>query len=642
MKYAGNGGVIGTTPAENLKGIRELMSVTPTLEDAEALYPSMMRVSKALEELSGGAKKADETMPVLAKALENIGGGIDPLTHKLDPERMRLATNEALKTIIAGGGFIDAQALFGLAKQAGGMGRLSDPGKLFDEVITSLIDMGGPRTGTALAATGRQFLGDKMTVQTANELEDLGLLPDGGWRKAGGTGIIMNPEVDIKGVDEIKDGRIADWFLNTVGPAIEAKFGANVSTADLIQESSKMFGQRTGQRLALMFLANEAQRQRDVAIKNSVDPSGVVQGITDKDYGANLDNLGKSIQGFAQVLGSTEIPTAIAGLHVLADAFHLLTSGLAEVAAVSPNLAKALVPFTPSMIEAGWGAAKDQLENLSNALGSIEKWWHEQPTASHSQYANGGGPGESFKGGDEPAHDTWTNWLKSLTGFKFGKEAEDSNAADKSLYDAGYGYWNPSVAVEAEEARERRRATALAFRVDKGSTTPSPLPVKVVEPIPTDLAAKRAQFGLDRQNNAIVAKPLHDDSRLGIGKAPLPVTIVGTVPVDLADKRAMFAKMNPTSALAPIKPAYDPPTSIRLQAPTVNVPPPPVVNTKVEVAASQVDTKVDVKVTARLDGMLYALAAKIEKMVESSLRIPTSTAGTDGRAQHMPPDAYSP
>ena len=168
-------------------------------------------------------------------------------------------------------------------------------------MITSLIDMGGPRTGTALSATGRQFLGDKMTVQTAQELTDLGLLPEGGWRKAGGTGITMNPGVDIKGVDQIKSGDIAGWFINTVAPAIEAKFGSGMSTADLIQESSKMFGQQTGQRLALMFLANEAQRQRDVAIKNGVDPSGVYQGMVDKDFGANVGNLGSAIVGFAQI-----------------------------------------------------------------------------------------------------------------------------------------------------------------------------------------------------------------------------------------------------------------------------------------------------------------------------------------------------
>ena len=56
-----------------------------------------------------------------------------------------------------------------------------------------------------------------------------------------------------------------------------------------------MFGQQTGQRLALMFLANEAQRQRDVAIKNGVDPSGVYQGMVDKDFGANSVTLARQL-----------------------------------------------------------------------------------------------------------------------------------------------------------------------------------------------------------------------------------------------------------------------------------------------------------------------------------------------------------
>jgi hypothetical protein len=298
------------------------------------------------------------------------------LTHKLDPQRMQVATNEALKTIIAGGGFIDAQSLFGLAKQAGGMGRLSDPGKLFDEVITSLIDMGGPRTGTALAATGRQFLGDKMTAQTATELEDLGLIPHGGWRRGGGTGIIMQNGAEIKGVDEIKDGKIADWFLDTVGPAIKEKYGDKMTTADLMQESYKLFGQQTGQRLGLMYLSNEAQRERDVAIKNGVDPNSVYKGIGDKDLGANVSNLGASIAGLAQVVGGPAVPQAIEGLHLLTGAIQ----GMTGLAASNPLTAKSMLGavFGPSLFMAAFDAAKDQAVNLWNHLPSLP--------------ASGGGP----------------------------------------------------------------------------------------------------------------------------------------------------------------------------------------------------------------------------------------------------------
>lgn len=45
------------------------------------------------------------------------------------------------------------------------------------------------------------------------------------------------------------------------------------------------------------------------------------------------------------------------------------------------------------------------------------------------------------------------------------------------------------------------------------------------------------------------------------------------------------------------------------------------------------------KITATLDGILYALGSRIEKMLEPSITLPTSSAGTDGRANHMPPDA---
>src|SRR6202044_512681 len=64
VKYATGGpnSIIGTTPAENLKGINELLSVTPDLQSAITMYPGMMRASKDLEELSGGKIKAEDQM----------------------------------------------------------------------------------------------------------------------------------------------------------------------------------------------------------------------------------------------------------------------------------------------------------------------------------------------------------------------------------------------------------------------------------------------------------------------------------------------------------------------------------------------------------------------------------------------------
>ena len=362
VNYATGGpnGVIGTTPAENLKGITELLSVTPGLSDAIKLYPDVMKASKDLEELSGGKVRAGDEMKVLAKALENLGGGIDPKTHELSPERMKTAVNEAVKTIIAGGGFIDGATLFGLAKQSGGMGRMTDPGNLFDETITSLIDMGGQRTGTALSALGRQFLGDKMTKQTASELEDLGILPHGSWRTGGGSGIIMNPGYDIKGIDDIKSGNLPDFMLNVLGPAIRAKVGD--SNPELMEESYKIFGQQTGQRLGLMFLQNEAQRQRDVALRHGVDPDSVYKGIAEKDYQANLTNLGTSAQGLTQVVGAGAVPNANIGLQALSSVFNWLAKLGADHPTITSDVLGAV--NTPMLI-ANTLAALDPTKHLT-------------------------------------------------------------------------------------------------------------------------------------------------------------------------------------------------------------------------------------------------------------------------------------
>jgi hypothetical protein len=343
-----------------VKGITELLSVTPDLQSAITMYPGMMRGAKDLEELTGGKVKAEESMKTLAKALENLGGGIDPKTHELSPERMSQAMNEAVKTIIAGGGFINDATLFGLAKQAGGMGRMTDPGHLFDETITSLIDMGGQRTGTALPSLGREFLGDKMTKQTASELEELGILSHGSWRSGGGSGIIMNPGYEIKGIDDIKSGDLPDFMNTVLGPAIRAKVGD--SNRALMEESYKIFGQQTGERLGLMFLQNEAQRQRDVNLRQGVDPDSVYKGIGDKDYAQNVSNLGASFQSLMQVVGSNAIPGAITTIHGITDALQGLTKLAADHPAASNDVLGSLL--TPSLVTNAVGAMKDLLDHI--------------------------------------------------------------------------------------------------------------------------------------------------------------------------------------------------------------------------------------------------------------------------------------
>ena len=479
-------GVIGSTPAENLKGITDLISVAPTLQAAEKLYPQMMRAATVLEELTG--QKADQTMKTLAKGIENTGGGINPVTGELDPDRMQAAVDAAVKTIVAGGGFIDANTLFGYAKQAGGMGRITtDLDAAQNQIITSLIDMSGNRTGTAIAALGRQFLGGKMTFPTGTALSDLGLMPEGHWRK-GGTGIIMDPGYDIKGVDEIKDpGKgIGAWLNDVWAPAVKKKFageGKEFNAGNIMQESYKDFGQQTGQRLALMFLMNKAQQDRDVALRMGVDPAAAYKGIGEKDYADNVKNLGAAITGFSEVIGGPSTGAAIAGLSALSSAIH----GLTDAAAVSPKADQEILTGAGIGVfaaTAGWISKFFGGPGVGGVAGWLSKIgpWVGGPLTALAGLGSATSPSEQkvIDGLIEREQKEWAATGRSKTGggfFLFGKDAAEQNAAQKSLYNAGYGYWDQNPALNSEMGRESARGKAL------GGLSPNPAdPLKSIGP----------------------------------------------------------------------------------------------------------------------------------------------------------------
>jgi hypothetical protein len=360
-------GIIGTTPSQNLAGIRELVPFTHDLSSAEQTYQGAMRGAKVLEELTGGKRKAIDEVQGLVKALEQVGGGIDPVTHQLSAERLQATIMEAVKTIVASGGTIDSNALLGFAKTAGGMGRLTtDMPTLFDNIMTAIIDMGGNRSSIGMAALGRQFLGGKMTGNTAAQLEDLGIMPAGGWEKAGG-GIIMHPGAQMKGIAEIMDPNkgIGSWLTDVWGPAVKAKLEkeGHYDTAHIMQESYKDFGQQTGQRFGLLFLQNLPQVQRDQLLRRGVDPASAYSGIGDQDYAANINNVGSAAKGFMEVFGSASVPTAIGGLHLLADAIH----GLTSAAAMSPAADRSILgaAFGPALFGNAYNAIKDLITHLS-------------------------------------------------------------------------------------------------------------------------------------------------------------------------------------------------------------------------------------------------------------------------------------
>ena len=122
--------------------------------------------------------------------------------------------------------------------------------------------------------------------------------------------------------------------------------------------------------------------------------------MVDKDFGANVANLGSAIVGFAQIVGAANIPAAIAGLHSITDAVHALT----DLAAKIPTAAQIADNPIARFNEAAGAAAWDAIKNFDNMIHG--KAWGGGAQAGtlggDGPYMNGGGPGNAFKGAPQP------------------------------------------------------------------------------------------------------------------------------------------------------------------------------------------------------------------------------------------------
>ena len=96
-----------------------------------------MQAAKVLEGLTG--TPAEQNLQVLAKAIELRGGGMNPVTGQLDPERFVKEAEAATRAIVASGGLVNARSLYQYMQTAGPAARaMSDPDVFYKSMLTRL------------------------------------------------------------------------------------------------------------------------------------------------------------------------------------------------------------------------------------------------------------------------------------------------------------------------------------------------------------------------------------------------------------------------------------------------------------------------------------------------------------------------
>ncbi|MFL9904218.1 hypothetical protein PQR71_39875 [Paraburkholderia fungorum] len=334
-----------TTAASNLQMIGELRSVLPDvnmgISEAARFLPQVAQLSAVMASVNGG--KAPEGLAYTTmRAVEMLGGTVNPMTHQQDPARAAQMLDAITQAAIMSHGRLTPAQLLAFAQQASAVVKNMDPTKVISQNAPLIMEMGGNRAGTALTSMNQQIVGGVMPQRMVADWEKYGLI-NPSRVTATRTGVRLAPGA-IKGEDVFRgSGGALDWVENVFIPTLQSHGLNNSQISDNI---IRLFGRQTTQREAGLMVTQQQQIRRDIEMQkraatagsgfnelNSNDPATL-----SRAYDAQKTNMMTAI-------GLAAMPTAISAMKALTSLF----TAIGEWTTKHPDATKYIVMATAAV-----------------------------------------------------------------------------------------------------------------------------------------------------------------------------------------------------------------------------------------------------------------------------------------------------
>lgn len=348
----------GTKVSENLHALIDLKQVTGSLEEAEALLPRFARLSAMLQVVDKRRGGSGDSAFAAAKAMELLGGMVDErqvnghTERNINPELLQKRLDMIARVAVATNGRVAPQDYLGFAKQArvGGM-NLSDE-FTYERLPAIMLGMGGAKAGTALMSMAQVFRGGKLSVESMEEMQKLGL--------AGADGITAKGKKRTVHSDKIYDyafiGTDPDKWVAEAQKRMEANgvHGTSAQIDALMRASQRS----TIAGILAQFLKDQPVIDKEAANIRATRPD-VATYIAQNDPAAKLQQMQAAMDKLFTTLGS-------AGMGDLVKVMDAVTGGLNGLAAWAernPTLSRVITDTV-----AGLGAISTALGTLSLAV----------------------------------------------------------------------------------------------------------------------------------------------------------------------------------------------------------------------------------------------------------------------------------
>ena len=315
--------------------ISEIMDIFRSLR---SVFGENTKIADPLQAAKDNLEKAVEVTTALKSTIGSVGESdlhtlfrtVEMRAHlsgedgTVDPAKFNTEMDETYKTLEAAAKMLTPRDLFNLVRQAGPMARFfENPAQFWDQVMGAALEMKGERTGTSIAAVGRQFLGDIMTKQRADELKGLGLLDEGDYKAIRGG----SPQFSDAGQKKL-EGYLSGGFFNffEIIKTAMASHG-KTSNEDQMSEIYRIFGTDTVRRIAAIFTQDSGRLQKEAALREQTPgPGAAVDMARNESVKTSVQGVDVAIKNLFATLENAGKGPLIGTLNALSSAINFLTS----------------------------------------------------------------------------------------------------------------------------------------------------------------------------------------------------------------------------------------------------------------------------------------------------------------------------
>ncbi|ECT9434735.1 hypothetical protein CHY14_11815 [Salmonella enterica subsp. enterica serovar Pensacola] len=303
--------VIGNSVTDNMRTLKEAHSVLRHYDEAKMVTPELLKMQYATKFMAAGQGEVlrDQSQAVLK---------IAELRNEINtPEQFKNSVNLTTQAFAASGGMVKPEDYLEAIKTGGESTKNLDD-KFFYFGLSHIIQqIGGDRTGTALASLNAGWTGKQIKERSKDALQDLGLLSNATFSKTGHV-----KDFTLKNQALYQSNPFA-YLQQEILPAIHKKY-PHASELQIRNILSSLVSNRKGQDLLLLMYREQANIEKQIKAGGEAYNVDQLVGEGEKTpYGKEIALQAKK-QTLYKNIGDKIMPMYVWGLEKLDNALTWL------------------------------------------------------------------------------------------------------------------------------------------------------------------------------------------------------------------------------------------------------------------------------------------------------------------------------